>query len=68
MIGITTPAEIDFASRITSHHNGNCCCMSCEPAFCFTCGHYSDFCACLVAVIVSPNYCTGRPAIEEVPF
>lgn len=60
----TDPEEL-FISRITSHYNGNCCCGSCEPSFCYNCSHYSDFCTCPVPLgvvtILSSNYCDGQP-------
>ena len=42
----TDPEEL-FVSRITRHDGGNCCCMTCEPYYCYDCGHYDDFCTCV---------------------
>lgn len=54
--------EAVFISKITRHDGGNCCCGSCEPSFCYGCGHYTQFCTCWPGVtIYSPNYCNHRP-------
>lgn len=57
----TDPEEL-FISKITRHDGGNCCCGSCEPDFCFNCGHYSQFCTCWKgATVYSLNYCDHTP-------
>lgn len=73
----TDPEEI-FVSQITSHHNGHngdCCCGTCEPDFCFDCGHYAQFCRCFHVEILSPDFCAGGfahadlcPVVGEPPF
>ena len=59
-----TPMDLEslFISRITRHDNGNCCCGSCEPDYCYGCEHFSQFCTCWKGVtIYSPNYCDHTP-------
>ncbi len=61
-----TDPEALFVSRITYHHNGNCCCGTCDPYYCYDCSHYGDFCTCppLVSLRKPP-----RPLADlEVPF
>lgn len=64
----TDPEEL-FISKITSHDGGNCCCGSCEPEYCFDCGHYSQFCTCFRVTIYSSDYRNTclRPA-GDIPF
>jgi hypothetical protein len=59
-----TEAEREFCEGITSHENGNCCCMSCEPGFCFDCCHYCDFCVCELPPMVTPT----AVDLSEPPF
>ncbi len=63
-----TDPEALFISRITRHHNGNCCCGTCEPEYCYLCNHYMDFCTCLYVEVKSPNYCDGKINPDDVPF
>ncbi len=64
-----TDPEALFISRITSHYNGNCCCNTCEPDYCYTCGHFAQFCTCLYVELTSPNYCDGScRTLADVPF
>lgn len=61
----TDPEEL-FIANITHHDGGNCCCGTCEPDFCYQCGHYEQFCTCWNGVtIFSPNYCNHRPGDES---
>lgn len=61
-----TDPEALFVSRITRHHNGNCCCESCDPYYCYGCSHYGDFCTCPVPVSFRK---APRPTPDsEVPF
>jgi hypothetical protein len=62
----TDPEEL-FISRITRHANGNCCCESCDPSFCYTCGHYSNFCTCIRPVSLY-RWTPKRRWGADVPF
>lgn len=60
-----TDPEAAFVARITQHHNGNCCCPTCDPHYCYNCGHYEGFCECPVEPVVG---CALPPDPEGTPF
>ncbi len=65
----TADAETLFISQITRHDNGNCCCPSCEPDYCYDCGHYAPFCTCAEMTTYSPDRrATCRVTDADVPF
>lgn len=72
---LPAPAPTDpegiFISRITRHYGGECCCESCDPSFCYDCGHYYGFCVCPRPVCLTKNAATiawRRPRGDEPPF
>lgn len=72
--------EQRFISRITSHAGGNCACMTCEPEYCYTCGHFDRWCVCPTPVNLVKAYCgicrvyghdehdPNCPSLADVPF
>lgn len=63
-----TDPEAIFISKITYHHNGNCCCGSCDPYYCFGCSHYGDFCTCPAPPSLHKAYRPAPPLDTEPPF
>lgn len=61
-LAVANIAEHAFAARITRHHNGECCCGSCDPDFCYDCSHFSAFCRCAPRVSL---WKAPRPVVRE---